>query len=370
MNAQSIAKISEEISLVVDEAALRRRCWSDLCSTFTSAFPGSYAALLNQSFVRPEVSFAVSDGLEESHLSSFLSHYAHVNPWRRFWQHAHNGAILVAERDDPARQFQGSEFYEEWMKAVGDYDAAVGLRLQVEDDQIVYLPVHFSTKLSEVYEPSLEEVMRSARRSLNNALQIACYMRDQGERLAATSALTSLSKVIAFVVDKRLRLKEANQRAVDAFHRGFPVSCRQGTVRFARPSTNTTLAASLAMAPRDHAQKVLMTGDNERWIISVNQLPLPLSYDLIQSHQYFLIQVHALDAAGEPPSSQLLVEAFGLSPSEIRLSQSLASGLMLADAAALNGISYENARQKLKVIFRKTGMASQSELRALLRHLS
>ena len=113
-----------------------------------------------------------------------------------------------------------------------------------------------------------------------------------------------------------------------------------------------------------------MTGDNERWIISVNQLPLPLSYDLIQSHQYFLIQVHALDAAGEPPSSQLLVEAFGLSPSEIRLSQSLASGLMLADAAALNGISYENARQKLKVIFRKTRVASQSELRALYRHLS
>lgn len=370
MIVQSIAKISEEISSVVNEAALGRRCWSDLCSTFTSAFPGSYAALLNQSFVKPEVSFAVSDGLEERHISSFLSHYAHVNPWRRFWQHAHNGAILVAERDDPARQFQGSEFYEEWMKAVGDYDAAVGLRLQVEDDQIVYLPVHFSTKLSEVYEPSLEEVMRNARRSLNNALQIACYMRDQGERIAAASALTSLNNVIAFVVDRRLRLKEANQRALDAFQRGCPVSCRQGTVRFARPSTNAMLASSLAMAPRDYAQKVLMAGDFERWIISVNQLPLPSSYELVQGHDYFLVQVHALDAASDPPSSRLLVEAFGLSPSEIRLSQSLASGLMLADAAALNGISYENARQKLKTIFRKTGVASQSELRALLRHLS
>nr|CAD6610019.1 helix-turn-helix transcriptional regulator [Rhizobium sp. TCK] len=256
------------------------------------------------------------------------------------------------------------------MKAVGDYDAAVGLRLQVEDDQIVYLPVHFSTKLSEVYEPSLEEVMRNARRSLNNALQIACYMRDQGERIAAASALTSLNNVIAFVVDRRLRLKEANQRALDAFQRGCPVSCRQGTVRFARPSTNAMLASSLAMAPRDYAQKVLMAGDFERWIISVNQLPLPSSYELVQGHDYFLVQVHALDAASDPPSSRLLVEAFGLSPSEIRLSQSLASGLMLADAAALNGISYENARQKLKTIFRKTGVASQSELRALLRHLS
>lgn len=316
------------------------------------------------------MSFAVTDGLDERHISSFLSHYAHVNPWRRFWQHAQNGAILVAERDDPARQFQGGEFYEEWMKAVGDYDAAVGLRLQVEDDQIVYLPVHFSTKLSELYEPSLEEVMRNARRSLNNALQIACYMRDQGERIAATSALTSLNSVIAFVVDKRLRLKEANQRALDVFQRGSPVSCRQGTVRFARPSINAIIASSLAMAPRDHAQKALMAGDIERWIISVNQLPLPSSYDLIQGHEYYLVQVHALDAASEPPSSQLLVEAFGLSPSEIRLSQSLASGLMLADAAALNGITYENARQKLKTIFRKTGVAGQSELRALLQHFS
>jgi DNA-binding CsgD family transcriptional regulator len=40
--------------------------------------------------------------------------------------------------------------------------------------------------------------------------------------------------------------------------------------------------------------------------------------------------------------------------------------MSLSDAAIESGISYENARQRLKTIFQKTGTRSQSELRVLL----
>nr|WP_077549176.1 hypothetical protein [Pseudorhizobium flavum]CAD6632137.1 helix-turn-helix transcriptional regulator [Pseudorhizobium flavum] len=365
----SITDVSEEVSSVITDAAIGRRCWSDLCKLFTQAFPGSYAALLNQNFVRPEVNFAVSDGLEEEHINSFLGHYSLVNPWQRFWQHASNGAILVAERDDPARQYRGSEFYEDWMKAVGDFDAAVGLRLQVEDDQIIYLPVHFSEKLSPAYEPRLEAVMRNTRRSLTNALQLASYVQDTAQKVSAEAALAGLDHHIVFVVDENLKLHEANQRAVDAFSCRFPVTCRNGMIRFAVPSVTSQVLQRLRSKQRDLVGKLLMTAGVDKWVVGLNSLPRLCPEGPILSRPQFLIQIHKLSSSLERIDEDLLVAGFGLTPSELRLCRALAAGVLLADAAPLVQISYENARQKLKSIFKKLSVSSQADLKMVLRSM-
>ena len=103
--------VSASIADSIMTAALSGGDWTDVCAQIVDIFPGSYAALLNQSHVRKEFDFNVSAGIDEEHLQSFLEHYAFVNPWTRFWKGARSGAILVAERDDPARQYQHTEFY-------------------------------------------------------------------------------------------------------------------------------------------------------------------------------------------------------------------------------------------------------------------
>lgn len=365
-----VTDVSEEVSSVIHDAVIGRRCWSDLCQVFTQAFPGSYAALLNQDFVRPEVNFAVSDGLGEEHINSFLDYYSLVNPWRRFWQHAENGAILVPERDDPARQYQGTEFYNDWMRAVGDFDAAVGLRLQVEDDQIIYLPVHFSDKRSAAYEPKLEAVMHNTRSSLANALQLASYVQDTAQKGCAQSALTGLDHQIAFVIDENLKLQEANQRAVEAFSLRSPLACRNGTVRFALPSFTSQVSKHLRNRQRDLLGKLLMTAGADQWVVALNSLPAPTKAGLIRSRPQFLVQIHKLSSSIERIDENLLLSAFGLTPSELRLCRALAAGLLLADAASLVQISYENARQKLKSIFKKLNVSSQADLKLLLRSIA
>ncbi|MBO0145097.1 hypothetical protein JZX87_28595 [Agrobacterium sp. Ap1] len=299
-------------------------------------------------------------------MHSFVHHYSYVNPWRNFWQHASNGAILVAQRDDPAGRYHGSVFYEEWMKAVGDFDAAVGLRLQVHDEEVIYLPVHFPERMSFAYELPLEAVMQSTRRSLANALQIASYFSNSSRSSIAKAALSSLQSRIAFVVDDRMKLVDANDRALTAFRSGFPVGCRQDVVRFADRATTTAVVGALRNGPRDLTSKHLMMAGEERWVISVNQLPSAFSNQLISGRSQFLIQVHRIGIRLDTFEGDLLLRAYGLTASELRLCKALASGLMLADAASLSQISYENARQKLKSLFRKVGVSNQADLRALL----
>ncbi|WP_173988274.1 helix-turn-helix transcriptional regulator [Agrobacterium salinitolerans] len=359
--------ISDEISSSIREATLGSGSWSDVCLNFTEAFPGSFAAIVNQSFMRPDLSLAIAIGLEEKHLHSFLSHYCHVNPWRGFWQYGRNGAIAVSERDDPTSQYFGSEFYNDWMRPVGDVDASVGLRLQVADDEVSYLSVHFSASLSSSYDQQLEAVMQNTRLALKNALEIASYLRDTSGRIAAKSALISLGNIIAFVVDERLKLKEANQVATEAFARDFPVGCRQNAISFTTPSVTASLTKRLRNRPRDFATKLVMQTENDRWLITVNQLPQAPGILLVRERDQFLVQMRRLTSQNERLDGDILVQTYGLTPSELGLCRALAAGLMLADAASANRISYENSRQKLKSIFRKTGVGSQSDLKALLR---
>lgn len=62
--------------------------------------------------------------------------------------------------------------------------------------------------------------------------------------------------------------------------------------------------------------------------------------------------------------------AFGLSAAEARLTEHLATGASLDDAAERLGIARETARSQLKAVFAKTGTGRQAELVALTSRLS
>lgn len=65
-------------------------------------------------------------------------------------------------------------------------------------------------------------------------------------------------------------------------------------------------------------------------------------------------------------SPETLAELFELTPAEAALASELTKGLTLDDAAAALDISRNTARSQLQAVFRKTGVARQSELALLL----
>jgi DNA-binding CsgD family transcriptional regulator len=68
-------------------------------------------------------------------------------------------------------------------------------------------------------------------------------------------------------------------------------------------------------------------------------------------------------------SCELLIELFGLTLTEARLACGLAAGKSLQDVSAEMAISEGHARQRLKIVFNKTGTSRQGELIALLAKL-
>eukprot|EP00003_Mantamonas_plastica_P001066 TRINITY_DN10795_c0_g1_i1.p1 TRINITY_DN10795_c0_g1~~TRINITY_DN10795_c0_g1_i1.p1 ORF type:complete len:323 (-),score=70.40 TRINITY_DN10795_c0_g1_i1:20-988(-) len=64
----------------------------------------------------------------------------------------------------------------------------------------------------------------------------------------------------------------------------------------------------------------------------------------------------------KPPAIDDLMDLFGLTRSEAKLTQKLAEGLALDQAAELVGISHSTARTYLKTIFAKTGVNRQPQL--------
>jgi DNA-binding CsgD family transcriptional regulator len=69
------------------------------------------------------------------------------------------------------------------------------------------------------------------------------------------------------------------------------------------------------------------------------------------------------------PRSEMLSQAFGLSPAEARLASLMASGISPEQAAEELGIARETARNQLKAVFAKTATHRQGELIALLSRL-
>jgi DNA-binding CsgD family transcriptional regulator len=69
------------------------------------------------------------------------------------------------------------------------------------------------------------------------------------------------------------------------------------------------------------------------------------------------------------PQSEVLSQAFGLSPAEARLASLIATGASPERAAEELGIARETARNQLKAVFAKTNTHRQGELIALLSRL-
>lgn len=255
------------------------------------------------------------------------------------------------------------------MRKVGDYDAAVGLRLSVDDDHVLYLPVHYSVKQSPDYDLALEQLMSALKPSLQNALNLAKLVRDCSENNASLAALLGTEQFITLVVDAALKPFNANLKAEKALRAGAPVKLRRGRIQFAETSAHREIADVLnrdGANPTGFSKRMAFSSEHGQWTVSLDRIPIRMCSGLVQARPLFLLRIENGRDFNRSFDPQLVQDMFSLSPRELMLSQALAKGAPLVDAAKENGISYEHARQVLKSIFRRTGVGSQAELRLLL----
>lgn len=368
LDEKALSAFCEDVSEVVRSATWGYADWNEVCRHFTRAFPGSYCALLNQSLDRPEFGFNAHDGIEASHIRTFFEYYAYVNPWENFWKNSPDGAIIVAERDQPAAGFRNTEFYVDWMQQVGSYDAAVGMRIGLDRRELIYMPVHYDTRYADRYDTELEYIMKRLRPLMSEALRVKVQLRDLGEAQSAVAALINRDNEIALVIDRDGHLIDANEAAIREIEKGALLRLRYGRVSMAGEGFDDKLRDAcklLAHSSCRQPARFAAHGGGLHTVVRITRLPEVSVGGLIVGRPQFLIQISAGQVA-QAPEQTLIKEVYGLTPKEAELCRHLGSGLNLHAACEKAGISYENGRQKLKVVFQKMQVHSQAELRAVL----
>jgi DNA-binding CsgD family transcriptional regulator len=366
-----LRRVADNLSALIDEASFGLASWQAVTDEIARMFPGSMASLHRQDFVARDLNFIVASNLDDSYFRTFKEHYAFVNPWIDLWKRVPNGAIRISEQHSPVRLIAKSEFYNDWLRPQKTLDAAVGMKIDCANGVLIHLPVHYSMHLAERYDAAVAKVLQLVRGNLMRASLISGRLAESEQRAAAQSALLERAGCVAVVVDRHLRLHDANQSAVDRFAAGGAIRGTGGFLSIADRNTHARLRQAVGMllngAP-EAKSRLHFSAAGSLWTITLARLPAVGPIAALNTLPKLALLLFEQAMAFNVIDAHLprLAEAFLLSPAESRLCAHLVRGLTLADCAAQLGISVETARSHLKRVFDKTGARRQAELMLLL----
>ncbi|MBX3582839.1 MAG: hypothetical protein KF810_13170 [Rhizobiaceae bacterium] len=367
---KQIASIAHEIAETIDLASLGMLSWVFVAERFAHFFPGSCASLVNQDFVHNSINFLESINIEESYLSSYAKHFAFINPWSGIFASMPSGTVFVTENHLPANKIADTEFYNDWLLPQGDLLAGVGLKIDASPTDLIYFPVHYSSRLAEIYDRPAAEVSRHLVGAFKRAINAANDRQRRNDEVTSGAAVVGRSWP-AIIVDSSMRLYSANSEAEALLRRGKVIACKHGRISFGSSVFSQQVASAvsnLAASVASETTECVWRDPRDPLIIQLSRLPKshPMVPNLLSERTKILCIIKRLGRGPKQPDLTALGELFGLSRSELRLCLSLYAGNSLQEAAAELGVTYETIRDRAKVVFQKTGVRGQPALCALL----
>ncbi|CTQ42251.1 helix-turn-helix transcriptional regulator [Roseibium aggregatum] len=364
--------VAREIAETIEAASIGSAEWRDVCGVYLRAFPGSFAAVINQNFEENRTEFFENAGLEQAFVDSYADYYASINPWNEFWKSMPNGACLVANKTLPTRLLKHTEFYTDWMRRTGDFDGAVGLKVSISSTNIVHLPVHYPLSLSHVYDVDINWVSSAQAAVLSRAVKFAQWTAARSEKISASSVVGIEDRNPVVVLDGEMTVVDANESAVQSFRNTGVLRNRYGKLNTSERQSTVMLkhaVRSLASSAASRISKLSFQANNAIWVASLARLPIYGRASLIMPRRLVVVKFRNLTAIQKPWGLEALAPTFALTLAETRLCQYLYEGDSLTLAADKLSWTYETARSTLKSVFAKTNISRQSELVRLLDRL-
>lgn len=195
---------------------------------------------------------------------------------------------------------------------------------------------------------------------------------------ALGSSLTDVldnNRVGVVHLDRRGRIVGANDRALSVLRQGDGLADRGGFLRARRPEDNARLEKFLASALLPSGMGAASASMSVERPSNLPRLALHISPVPAGTVEYGAQRVAALVLIGEPGSRpridpDLLAETLCMTPMESRVAALLAEGRSIRDIAAAMKRQQSSIRAHVKRMFRKQGVARQSELVRLVLSLA
>ena len=352
-------------------AVLDPEQWGPAVSRMAALVEAPHAGVFDSDFAAGIVHRTVLFGIEEANNRRYMEEFAAIDP-RVPVALGNNKLAWLSDYDYFTEEFRkGDRFYREYIYANGGGEtllttfAKEGSRLGTG----VVVRGSSQEKVADVLRQRLDAVTPHLDRAVKLSRRFAAIA---SEAILGHTVLDAMNEPLACAMTEG-RLHRANLAFEETLRSGHILTNKHGILQL----RDMTLQAQFLRAVKECCRIAEGGSSNDpdaQFTFRVDQVDGPPSFITVAP----LAAAHFKSWAGRPcaliridepvrkVSSEILVEALGLSAAEARLVSALCEGGPLSEAAERIGISLNTAKSQLASAFSKTNTTRQSELLALV----
>ncbi|GLS45954.1 helix-turn-helix transcriptional regulator [Methylobacterium brachythecii] len=365
----------EDVGQLIDEAAFDVGRWQDVLDTLTHSLPGTRA---NLQVVDPALGRAapmVGSGWRADEMDAYARHFGAINPWVSVLLRSSPMAAICGERELPYSELRKSEFYQDWLRPIGEVDGSSGIKLLDSGGRFGALTLSYDVKRTDRIYPDIARLLQALAPRIERSLNISRVGVGASWRAEGTSLVGAIADP-ALVVTWDGRLLDANTPGSDlmlsgaAFRLGAADRLRlkdaRMTARF-QAALRAACQGRQSPEPAGGLRFSTLAGDFALTIVSLRP-DLTRMRGLtpwLAAGEIALVVLKRCGSRRRADAAEILSQRHRLSPAEVRLVLAMDGKRALPEVAADLAISYETARWHLKRIFAKLGISRQAELVAM-----
>ncbi len=347
------AKNADLSALIGDiyDCILRRDHWAVALEKLCLIVGGTAASLNVLSIPDQVPELLVEHGTSPLYSKSYVSTYGRINPLvDAALLHMPQGEVQTLYEQIDVGEYRRSRFYLEWVKPQGWGDWMAGMLVR-STSRLSLLAIARREELGS-FDQSEVEFLWMMIPHIERAVVLGRLLDEREARHDGMTVLLDRIKVAALLVAATGTVVHANGAAKTLLGVGTILRETGGVLNAADLPVTKLLAGAFVAAATPAA--VTVCSPAGKHVVSVVP-PSPESGELA----VVLVTVPEADL---PLPGWLLLEAYGLTPAELRVLVPLLRSQTLGEIAADLGITHRTVKAHLQSMFRKTGTTRQAEL--------
>ncbi|MCG8708002.1 helix-turn-helix transcriptional regulator [Brenneria sp. 4F2] len=361
-----------EIAYILESATWGDITWQEVLKRMAEVIPDtSLHSIHHDPFASKALTLSWY-GVDDVIADSYKRYYIGINPWAPILAVRPSGTIFVSEKEMPAYMFKNTEYYCDYHSKLGQRVAWSGIKIDVGPRDNFFLGLNYSLSAGRKLDSYCPQLLAAIKMPLLRLLEEEKRVNGIRQRVAAKTAVSLSSMDASLVVDEKMKLFELNQQAEALISEGSFLRCRQGVIRCRNDALNNILVEkvkTLNASPLGSPQILGIQYGFKNLMIKFTRVSRDLGKPLLNTPALILISITDAGLRKGEVDINLLKNLYKVTATEAKLCHQLAKGFSLIESAERVGISYEHARQRIKIILGKTGTKNKIELIALLHQL-
>lgn len=370
MNKINFDKIIFEASELIELSQWNEISWYDVLKYLSESLPGSFIHSVHHSPMQNKSLSLTWYGIDDRIAYDYEEHYIKIDPWAHSLANLNSGSIVSAEKFMPASTFINTEYYCDHLCKLKEGGAWTGLLLNANYCENFFISINYSRTKSIFYDDLCQMILKELKSKILNTINI--HKGISSKKMEGNISMLSkiLTRDICIVVDERYKLHWMNDLAESFLNSGVLFSIKNDVCFFKDKILNEWLGYNikkLSGTPVSAFTPFLLNCAPFLFLVGLKRISQSFCRPLLYEPAMILITISQLSGSVfSMKNVELLRECFNLTKTEIRLCQNLHPSLGLSHAARNAGISYEHARQRIKIIYQKLQVSNYTELLVFL----